>query len=609
MMKAASLALAAQMMASASATEYTCDDLPADYTADSETWKVMGTSLGGQFVLEPWITPSLFYQFLGADAKFGPDIEEIKKHTGMDHKSFCTALGPKEANKQLRRHWKLWVTEEHIKALAAMGTNTLRIPVGDWMWSPYDVYAEMEDGIKCNDGAVQELDRVLALIHKYGMKALIDMHAWKGSQNGLDNSGETKHVKWVVEYQDHTYAPLGTFDHWKYKGWDWIISDKADWGNAMNEINWNHWEHTIKTLHRVVEMYKDHPAVWGIAPVNEVGMWTPMDVLQKFYWQAYWIARNKAPHWMVVLDASFRGGAVAEGGFMKGCRNKAVDKHPYHAWAGWGKMPTYYERSCSWAAENELVEDTYQWPVISGEWSLAIDTCAMWLLGFNDMQPGEPRAICDMIELPPCYTGDDQPGCPLDLEEGLQGPFGSGISSPMFGRGPRGMALGTKEDEYMTNLAHKQVHSFNEGHGWFFWNFRTEFEPHWDFLEAYRRGWFPKNVSDHKALKALDVCSEEDAAAAVASLSTGVETHLMAQLPSWPSHGAAAAHAAAQSPPAGEHPMAHGFVYGAASALMVVGASAFIVAGLHKRVRFSDLKDKLVPGATDDREYVAATGI
>jgi len=105
------------------------------------------------------------------------------------------------------------------------------------------------------------------------------------------------------------------------------------------------------------------------------------------------------------------------------------------------------------------------------------------------------------------------------------------------------------------------------------------------------------------------VCSEEDAAAAVASLSTGVETHLMAQLPSWPSHGAAAAHAAAQSPPAGEHPMAHGFVYGAASALMVVGASAFIVAGLHKRVRFSDLKDKLVPGATDDREYVAATGI
>ena len=23
----------------------------------------------------------------------------------------------------------------------------------------------------------------------------------------------------------------------------------------------------------------------------------------------------------------------------------------------------------------------------------------MWLLGFNDMQPGEPRAICDMVTL------------------------------------------------------------------------------------------------------------------------------------------------------------------------------------------------------------------
>lgn len=26
-------------------------------------WKIRGTSLGGAFVLEPWITPTLFYQF------------------------------------------------------------------------------------------------------------------------------------------------------------------------------------------------------------------------------------------------------------------------------------------------------------------------------------------------------------------------------------------------------------------------------------------------------------------------------------------------------------------------------------------------------------------
>ena len=29
-----------------------------------------GTALGGFLVLEPWITPSLFYQFLGATSKY-----------------------------------------------------------------------------------------------------------------------------------------------------------------------------------------------------------------------------------------------------------------------------------------------------------------------------------------------------------------------------------------------------------------------------------------------------------------------------------------------------------------------------------------------------------
>ena len=57
-------------------------------------------------------------------------------------------------------------------------------------------------------------------------------------------------------------------------------------------------------------------------------------------------------------------------------------------------------------------------------------------------------------------------------------------------------------------LSPPQIAAFNRGHGWFFWNFRTEFEPHWDFLEAYRRGWFPRNVSDVKALKGMAMCDE-----------------------------------------------------------------------------------------------------
>ena len=63
-----------------------------------EEWKVFGTNLGGWLVLEPWITPSLFYQFLGGDSQ----------STAMDSRSFCEGLGAAEANRQLRKHWDAW---------------------------------------------------------------------------------------------------------------------------------------------------------------------------------------------------------------------------------------------------------------------------------------------------------------------------------------------------------------------------------------------------------------------------------------------------------------------------------------------------------------------
>ena len=113
----------------AAAPDYTCSgSAAAGGVVHDENWKVSGTSLGGWLVLEPWITPSLFYQFLGADQTFGPSIEAIKEKTGMDHKSFCTALGPYEANHQLRRHWSAWLTEDHIVRLKATGSTHVRPP-------------------------------------------------------------------------------------------------------------------------------------------------------------------------------------------------------------------------------------------------------------------------------------------------------------------------------------------------------------------------------------------------------------------------------------------------------------------------------------------------
>ena len=111
-------------------------------------------------VLEPWITPSLFYQFLGKG----------ENTTAFDTYTFCQVLGAEEANKQLRRHWDAWVTRDIIYELAASGAvNSLRLPVGDYMYKSYGPY----EG--CFDGALEYIDKLLDWAYESGLTVLIDV--------------------------------------------------------------------------------------------------------------------------------------------------------------------------------------------------------------------------------------------------------------------------------------------------------------------------------------------------------------------------------------------------------------------------------------------------
>lgn len=96
-------------------------------------------------VLEPWITPSLFYRFLG----------KPKNETAMDSYTFCETLGPKEGNKVLRDHWDTWITEDTIANLSTRGVEMVRLPIGDWTLNPYGPY------IGCKDGAADYIDWLL----------------------------------------------------------------------------------------------------------------------------------------------------------------------------------------------------------------------------------------------------------------------------------------------------------------------------------------------------------------------------------------------------------------------------------------------------------------
>jgi len=85
--------------------------LPEEDSRPGDSKAMTGTNLGGWLVLEPWITPSLFYRFLG----------KTKEDVGMDSYTLCKALGPIEGNKLMKEHWDSFYTETHIKDLADRG--------------------------------------------------------------------------------------------------------------------------------------------------------------------------------------------------------------------------------------------------------------------------------------------------------------------------------------------------------------------------------------------------------------------------------------------------------------------------------------------------------
>ena len=273
-----------------------------------------GTALGGWLVLEPWITPSLFYQFLGATSRYGSDTPS---KVAMDGATFCTALGAMEANRQLKIHWKNWVSEDQIRDLASAGVDHVRVPVGDWMFVPYEPF------IGCWDGAIDELNRVIDLCAKYNIGVLIDIHGMKGSQNGYDNSGQAKDVVWNTSDEMFT-----SFDHWDYRSGSWAGTYDIK-SQEYTSINYSNINRSLLVVKTILETYASNPTVIGLEPANEPWQPIPLEVVQKYYWNSYRLVRQYAPTWITLFHDSFRFNIATWGNFAEGCPNFAIDTHIY----------------------------------------------------------------------------------------------------------------------------------------------------------------------------------------------------------------------------------------------------------------------------------------
>eukprot|EP00904_Undaria_pinnatifida_P005193 jgi/Undpi1/1803/HiC_scaffold_12.g05190.m1 len=432
-------------------------------------YHLRGVNLGSWMVLEPWITPSMFFQFLG------------------------------KGNKQLKRHWSSWVTEGDIAQLATIGVNTIRLPVGDWMYKPYGPY------VGCTDGALDEVDRLFDLCRRYGMRVLLDIHAIVGSQNGFDNSGQAMDVEWTT-YSGNAVSGTATFVHWPYRAARWMGEFNRDTG-TYNSKNHSAIAHTLQVVQTMVDLYSNETAVMGLQPVNEPWQFTPLEWLKDFYWDSYHIVREQAPHWLFLMHDSFHFDVGIWGDFMKNCPTVGLDTHIYQAWNTPGAQASYLASACDAKKQIQAMEEAGM-PVIVGEWSLATDNCAMWLNGFQDNLPGFPQVQCEYVRCPLPYMGGEQPGAPVNPNNPPLGPFGTGSSTPSFGMCPIDSRWHA-EDEFMTGLAYAKLHAFEAGHGWFFWNFKTELEVRWNYLEATDKGYFPYHVDNLEQNEDIvDACNQ-----------------------------------------------------------------------------------------------------
>ena len=132
-------------------------DISFNYNSD----KVRGVNLGGWFVLEPWITPSLFQEWA--------DGNSVK-----DEYTLSQTLGYDETFARLSAHWNTWFTQDDFNNIAKAGLNHVRIPIGYWALAPLngDPYVQ---------GQLDVLDKAIGWASAAGLKVMLDLHGGRSN--------------------------------------------------------------------------------------------------------------------------------------------------------------------------------------------------------------------------------------------------------------------------------------------------------------------------------------------------------------------------------------------------------------------------------------------
>lgn len=376
--------------------------------------KVRGVNIGGWFVLEPYITPSLFKQF-----------EVNGQSIPVDEYHFCQQLGKQACQEQLDQHWSTWITEADFADIASFGLNHVRIPIGYWAFQPLDNDPYVQ-------GQIPYLNQSIEWAKKYNLSVWIDLHGAPGSQNGFDNSG----LRGVVDWQTNDYV-----------------------------------NRTVSVLEQIAEMYGQEDynnVVVAIELVNEpLGPVLNMDEIKQFYNNGWHTIRDTGSDTGVVIHDAFQSYGYWDNYMpLPDYFNVILDHHDYQVFSADQLEQTiqqHIDSACTlgWKTRTETL-----WRVV-GEWSAALTDCSLWLNGVG-------RGAR--------YSGDYD-------------------NSPYIGscNGRDDIKTWSEQDKQnVRRFVEAQMDAYEQGNGWIFWCWKTQFTVEWDMQVLATNGLFPQPLSDRK---------------------------------------------------------------------------------------------------------------
>lgn len=360
--------------------------------------------------------------------------------TAEDEYYLPRQLSPEVYEARIKIHRAEYISERDFVIIKRMGMDTVRIPV------PYFIFGDREPFIGC----IEELDKAFNWAERYGLKILIDLHTAPESQNGFDNGG---------------------------------ICGVCKWAQNPDEVEF---VHTV--LERLAKRYGHREGLWGIEAINEPimeGMWELFDVpnrylavdkemakgsgpisqefLKTFYKEAYFRVRKYMPEEKYFV---FHDGfdLTAWKDFMRDKKyvNVVLDTHQYLMVAeskGCEQTLEGYEKYVKENLAPQIKEMEQYFPVICGEWCL-----------FNSLACG--------------YDTNGGKNIFNDVEN-----VGESVVED------------DKKAQIYHRLAQVQIDAWNQGSGYFYWNYKLLIDTvneqgwigwdSWDLDRCVNFGWFP----------------------------------------------------------------------------------------------------------------------